>query len=885
MSKQVSLTPMMQQYLSIKEQHKDAVLFFRLGDFYEMFNDDALEVSKLLNLTLTQRVGSPMCGIPYHASRIYIARLLRAGKKIAICEQVSDVVPGALTERKITEIITPGTATGEDFLEQGQNNYLAAVSCTPKEITQDGVTDIFIGFAYLDVSTGEFFATSFPRSSFDEQFRKELGHIQPREILIQMSLAESVPTLKVLCSEYPHMLQNLYPDWHFSAATAEKRLCACFGTETLKSFAVTAASPELPPAGLLLQYLDQTTGAALTHITGIKVYRDRDFVIIDDATRKNLELLQNLHDSTDAFTLFETVNHTKTAMGARLLRQWLYQPLRTAGEIKTRLDKTAALYRKEKELAAVRTILADVLDIHRLTGRVAMQRAHGKDLLAIKQSLKACIELAKLSKTKKLFFLQLPEGDFRNMEQLYTILDRSIAEDCPIAISDGGLIKPGWSEKLDELRSTLDNANKLLESYLEQERTQSGIKSLKIKYNRLSGYFLEITRGSLKTAEIPEHFIKRRSLTTADRFTTEALSQLEAKLNDAGENIITCEKELFLAVQAEVFARIELLHLLAKEIGELDVLQSFAHTAVLHAWVQPEFSDSGIMDIREGRHPVVETHLPSGEFVPNSIVLSSAADPAIPAFALITGPNMAGKSTFLRQTALITLLAQVGAFVPAEKAVLTPVDCIFCRVGASDNLARGESTFLVEMTETAYILRNASARSLVIMDEIGRGTSTGDGLSIARAVSEYLLHTIGAKTLFATHYHELAKLVHPRLKTLCLDVLESEGKIVFLKKVIEGIAAHSYGIHVAELAGLPQPVIQRATELLSAAIPDTPVSSSAAAAQDYTVPEKKKAAPEQNLFSDEELIINEMLSVNTDATTPIEALQMISRWKNTLLNA
>lgn len=875
---------MMQQYLSIKAQHKDAVLFFRLGDFYEMFNDDALEVSKLLNLTLTQRVGSPMCGIPYHASRIYIARLLRAGKKIAICEQVSDVVPGELTERKITEIITPGTATGEDFLEQGQNNYLAAVSCTPKETTQDGKTDIFIGFAYLDVSTGEFFATSFPRSSFDEQFRKELGRVQPREILIQMSLAESVPTLKELCGEYPQMLQNLYPDWHFSAATAEKRLCACFGTETLKSFALTVAAPELPPAGLLLQYLDQTTGASLTHITGIKVYRDRDFVIIDDATRKNLELLQNLHDSTDAFTLFETVNHTKTAMGARLLRQWLYQPLRTAEEIKNRLDKTAVLYRKEKELAQVRTLLADVLDIHRLAGRVAMQRAHGKDILAIKQSLQACIALAKLSKTKRLFFLQLPQEQYGEMEQLYTILDQSIAEDCPIAVSDGGLIKPGWSEKLDELRSTQDNANKLLESYLEQERTQSGIKNLKIKYNRLSGYFLEVTRGSLKTAEIPEHFIRRRSLTTADRFTTEALSQLEAKLNDAGENIITCEKELFLAVQAEVYRRIDLLHFLAKEIGELDVLQSFAYTAVLHAWVQPEFSEDGVMDIREGRHPVVETHLPSGEFVPNSILLSSAADIQIPSFALITGPNMAGKSTFLRQTALITLLAQVGSFVPAEKAVLTPVDCIFCRVGASDNLARGESTFLVEMTETAYILRNASVHSLVIMDEIGRGTSTGDGLSIARAVSEYLLHTIGAKTLFATHYHELAKLVHPRLKTLCLDVLESEGKIVFLKKVIEGIAAHSYGIHVAELAGLPQTVIQRATELLSIALPDTSASGSAAA-QDFTVPEKKKNASEQNLFSDEEMVINEMLSINIDATTPIEAFQMISRWKKTLFNA
>ena len=876
MTKPASLTPMMQQYLSIKAQYQDAVLFFRLGDFYEMFNDDAIEVSKLLNLTLTQRTGNPMCGIPYHASRIYIARLLRAGKKIAICEQVSGVVPGELTERKIVEVITPGTATGEDFLEQGQNNYLAAVYCTPKEITCGAVTDVFIGFAYLDVSTGEFFATSFPRSDFAEQFKKELGRVQPREILIQISLADSVADLKPLCGEYPQMLQNFYPDWHFSAVSAEKRLCTCFGTETLKSFALTIASPELPPAGLLLQYLDQTTGAALPHITGIKVYHDFDFVMMDDATRKNLELLQNLHDNTASFTLFETVNHTKTAMGTRLLRQWLYHPLRTAEEIGTRLDKTALLFHNEKALANVRNTLAAVLDIHRLTGRVAMQRAHGKDFLAIKQSLQACIELAQLSKSNDLFFLQLPQKVSDDMARIYTLLDNSIAEDCPIVLTEGGLIKQGWSEKLDELRDTRDNANKLLENYLEKERKKSGIKNLKIKYNRLSGYFLEVTRGSLKTVEVPEHFIRRRSLTTADRFTTEALSKLETKLNDVGENIIACEKELFLAVHIEVYNRIELLHLLAKEIAELDVLQSFAYTAAIHAWVKPEFSPDGILDIREGRHPVVENHLPTGEFVPNSISLSSSADSDIPSFALITGPNMAGKSTFLRQTALITLLAQVGSFVPAEKVLLTPVDCIFCRVGASDNLARGESTFLVEMTETAYILRNASVNSLVIMDEIGRGTSTGDGFSIARAVSEYLLHTVGSKTLFATHYHELAQLVHPRLQRLCLDVLETEGKIVFLKKVIEGIAAHSYGVHVAELAGLPDTVIRRATELLSVQVSGTAVPA------DFTVPEKKTAAPEKNLFSDEELIINEILSTNTDETTPIQALQMINRWKRTL---
>lgn len=876
MAKMASVTPMMQQYLSIKAQYKDAVLFFRLGDFYEMFNEDAIEVSKLLNLTLTQRAGTPMCGVPYHASRVYIARLLRAGKKIAVCEQVSPVVQGELTERKIVEVITPGTATGDDFLEQGKNNYLAAVYATPKEITRRNITDVFIGFAYIDVSTGEFFATSFPRSDFTEQFKKELRRIKPREILIQISLAESAPAVKKLCGEYPDLLQNLYPDWYFSAPSAEKRLCACFGTENLKSFALTVHSPELPPAGLLLQYLEETVGSSLAHITGIKIYHDCDFVMMDDATQKNLELLQNLHDSTDSFTLFETVNYTKTAMGTRLLRQWLCRPLRTCEEINGRLDKTALLFRNEKVLAAIRNALSAVLDIHRLIGRVALQRAHGKDLLAIKQSLKACIELERLSKESAFFFLQLPQDKSSDIERLYTLLDKSIDEDCPIVLTAGGLIKQGWSEQLDQLRDIRDNASGLLESYVEKEREQSGIRNLKIKYNRLSGYFLEVSRGSLKTAELPAHFIRRRSLTNVERFTTEALGELEAKINDVDQNIIDCEKEIFLCVQREVYDCIELLHLLAKEIAELDVLQSFAYAAALNAWVKPEFSQDGLLDIRDGRHPVVEHHLPAGEFVPNSITLSSAIDSDIPSFALITGPNMAGKSTFLRQTALITVLAQIGSFVPAEKALLTPVDCVFCRVGASDNLARGESTFLVEMTETAYILRNASVNSLVIMDEIGRGTSTGDGFSIARAVSEYLLHTIGAKTLFATHYHELAQLVHPRLKRLCLDVLESEGKIVFLKKVIEGVAAHSYGVHVAELAGLPRTVIERSAQLLADYISDT------AGHGDFTVPKKQSLPLQKSLFDDETLIINEILSTNTDETTPLQALQLIEQWKTKL---
>lgn len=871
-------TPMMQQYLSIKAQHKDSVLFFRLGDFYEMFNDDAVEVSRLLNLTLTQRTGQPMCGIPYHASKIYIARLLRAGKKIAICEQTSSPVPGELTERKVVEIITPGTATEEDFLDQGQNNYLAALYCTPKPITADSITDYFIGFSYIDNSTGEFFALSFPASSFAENLKKELGRVQPREILIQQKLTKQFPLLATVCSEYPAMVQNFYPDWAFHPGTAEKRLCACFKTETLTSFGINLRSPELPPAGLLLEYLEQTAGAALSHITGIKLYRDSDFVIMDDATRKNLELTQNLRDAAGTYTLFEVLCHTKTAMGTRLLRQWIHYPLCRESEITRRLLKTQALYQNRKYLQAVRSALSEVFDIHRLAGRVAMHRASGKDMIALKKSLYACSGLHRFSQEHGLFFTFSGEAA-ACLEQLYELLEKSINEDCPLAVSGGGVIKTGWSEHLDSLRNIQQNAAGLLENYLAEERKKTGITNLKIKYNRLMGYFLEVTKGNLSS--VPKHFIPRRSLANAERFVTQELQDLEEQLTTAGDKIIACEKELFAEVLKQVQDNIHFLTNVAQDIAALDAVQSFAQCALQNSWVKPEFSQDGCMEITNGRHPVVEAHLPSGEFVANSIMLSSDDDAQIPAFALITGPNMAGKSTFLRQTALIVLLAQIGSFVPAEQLRLTPVDRIFCRVGATDNLARGESTFLVEMTETAYILRNATKKSLVIMDEVGRGTSTADGLSIASAITEYLLDSIGAKTLFATHYHELAQLEHPRLQNLCLDVLEAEGTVVFLKKVIHGSAAHSYGIHVAKLAGLPASVLQRAAALQYTALKQKQLLEETTASVPAAAP--APARPHiQNLFSDEELIINEILSLNLDTMTPLEALHIIHSWKKTL---
>ena len=801
-------TPMMVQYLRIKEEHRDAVLFFRLGDFYEMFNDDAVEVSRLLNLTLTQRTGSPMCGIPYHASRIYIARLLRAGKKIAICEQLSIPGPGkGLADRKVVEVITPGTAVEDDYLDRTCNNYLAAVSVTR------GKGGAMFGFAYIDVTTGEFAATSFGPGDAVERFRKEAGRIQPREILVQQSILTDWPEIARIIDEYPEMVTNRYPDWSFNPASALKRLCAAFGTGSLQAFSLDGNSPEVPSAALLLEYLERTAGTSTAHINGIRVYNESEFVSVDDSTRKNLELVQNLRDGGASYTLFEVLNQTRTSMGARLLRSWILHPLTDPGRIAARTDRVDRLYRSQKVLSRTRELLGSILDVERLGGRVAMQRAHGKDLVALKQSLDGFLKLDALLQESGQRQNSVSDEERETARKVCGLLENSIREDCPVILSEGGIIRDGWSARLDELRSLRDNSNGVLEDYLAEEREKTGIPNLKIRYNRLIGYFIEVSKGNLPS--VPPHFIRRRSLSNGDRFTTDRLVELETELNGVHANIIECEQQLFIEVRSKVFEHIRSLSVIARALAEIDVIQSFAQAATVNAWVKPVFNENGLMRIVDGRHPVVESHLPPNEFVPNSIALSSGEGEGLASFALITGPNMAGKSTFLRQTALISLMAQTGSFVPAESADLAPVDRIFCRVGASDNLARGESTFLVEMTETAHILRSATRDSLVIMDEVGRGTSTEDGLSIARAVTEYLLDRIGAKTLFATHYHELSRLEHPRLAGYCLDVLETEGTVVFLKKVRPGASANSYGIHVARLAGIPEPVLDRARAFLS----------------------------------------------------------------------
>lgn len=866
MAESVRLTPLMEQYINIKKQHPDEVVFFRLGDFYEMFFEDAVMVSRLLNLTLTHRADSPMCGVPYHASKVYIARLLRFGKKIAICEQVGEIAPaGGLTERKVIEIITPGTAVETEYLEQGVNNFLACLNVYHGKA----------GFAYIDVTTSEFKATSWNASLMQEYFAKELGRCNPKELLLPLSLKEN-SVIKNTLEQNPSISVSYYPDWHFNAESSFKKLTEQFKTANLNSFGLTDQSPEILPAGFLLEYLEKTTNTQVPHVKGISVYHDSEYVIIDESSRRNLEIIYNLRDGTTQFSLLDCMNYTLTAMGNRLIRSWLLSPLCDVKKIQKRQNHVQLLFKDNELLKELREYLAPVLDIERLAGRIAMEKAHAKDLQALRCSIDSWLKVRESLKDKDLVSLPLDDAKY-----ISDLILQSIHEDPATSLTEGRIIKRGWSQELDHYYDIQSNFNQILDEYLEEEKVKTGIQNLKIKHNSASGYVLEVTKGKL--GSVPEHFIMRRSLMNAERYTTQRLQELEQELNSASSKIIETEKALFLEVRNKLSEYVPYLMELSHEISYVDVICSFAHAAIINRWVKPEVNDSFKFEIEEGRHPVVEKHLPSGQFVPNSINISAEDDSV--SFGLITGPNMAGKSTYLRQSALITLMAQTGSYIPAKSAVIGVVDKIFCRVGASDNLARGESTFLVEMTETALILKSSTRRSLVIMDEVGRGTSTEDGLSIAWAVSEYLLNSVQSRTLFATHYHELTRIEHKKLKLLCMDVKETGGDIIFLRKIKEGAAENSYGIHVAQLAGIPESVIDRANVILEQIqnkAKDNPIVIESKKTEKIIKVEEAPKFTAPGLFSDEEIILDEILSCDVDNITPMNAMNLISRWKKAL---
>ena len=875
-------TPLFSQYQALKAKHPDDVLMIRLGDFYEMFDKDADEIAKLLNLTLTHRGDRHMCGVPHHALKIYVARLLRYGKKIAIAEQIGPIAKKGLTKREMVEVITPGTAIESEYLNGNRNNFLASFC----------ILSGYGALAYVDVTTGEFKATSFAEKDVAENFPKELSRCSPRELLLPEKLRDNVVVRKTLelCED---MAVSWYPDWNFDSAVNYQRLVKQFHTVNLRSFSLDEKSPEVPPAGFLVDYLQKTTNTVAPHVNEITVYHENQFVMIDDASRKNLEITANLRDGGVAFSLLECLGCSKTSMGARLLRSFLLFPLTDVARINRRQEHVNLFYANVSLQKKVREKLDGILDIERLAGRIAMERAHAKDLKALQNSLSLWLNAQGI--LADLNFIQTGSD---TAGEIISIIDKAIVDDPPTVFTEGGIIKQGWSDQLDHWREIHDNFSKVLESYLEEEKAKTGISNLKIGKTGNLGYYIEVSRGKL--SQVPDYFIQKRSMVNADRFTTEKLQELEDSLNDAGDKILTLDHDLFVEVRTKLKDYVPYLMQVAHDIAYVDVVSSFAEVAVRNSWVRPEISDGYEFTVQDGRHPVVERHIPSGEFVPNSLSLMSEGDKT--AFALITGPNMAGKSTFLRQNALISLLAQTGSFVPCASAKLGVVDRIFCRVGASDNLARGESTFLVEMTETANILRSATERSFVIMDEVGRGTSTEDGLSIAWAVSEYLLDNVRCKTLFATHYHELTRLEHPAMRKLCMAVSDNGSEVVFLRKVTEGSSENSYGIHVARLAGVPEVVIRRAEDILSRiqtqaaeqpldidSCTDYSGQSSAsksdvepAASVAIALEKKDSASITGSLFSSEELVLDEILSSDINNLTPLKSLEMLSRWKEEL---
>jgi DNA mismatch repair protein MutS len=856
---------MLVQYRRIKREHQGDVLFFRLGDFYEMFSDDALEVSSLLNLTLTSRNGFPMCGIPYHAARSYIARLLKLGKKVAICEQITGPGKSKLMEREVVEVITPGTTVDEDYLDKGSANYLGALSAAPS------AKEPLLSFAYIDLSTGDFYATSFSAAEAAEKLRQELERLQLRELVLQESLIEERQDLARAIFDHPSIVINRWADWLFDPARSMERLTKQFGTVNLKGFGLDETRAEILAAGSLLDYLNDTARSLLPHVRSITLYSGDEYVDIDESSQRNLELIRNLRDMEGRFSLLEIMDETKTAMGRRLLKWRILHPLRQVDAVDRRLDMVESLYRDQGRLTAIRELLGRTPDMERLCSRLAMDRAHGKDMYSIKNGLYSCGALKELCRELNLRFeSSAPDTRaFDRLMKLQNLLEQGLCEEPSTLLTEGNLIRAGYSKELDKLRGLKDNGRKLLEDYLEEERAGTGIPSLKIRYNRLIGYFFEVTKAHL--SKVPPRFIRRQGIVTGERFTTDRLAGLESDINGASDKIVELEREIFIAIRNEAKKLIPELFAAARYTAELDVAQSLARAATIRGWTRPKLDMGRQIRITEGRHPVVEAHLNRGEFIPNDCVLDGGDGPA---FALITGPNMAGKSTYLRQTALIVIMAQTGSFVPALEASIGMVDRIYCRVGASDNLARGESTFLVEMNETAYILRTATERSLVIMDEVGRGTGTRDGLSIAWAVCGELLDYVKCRTLFATHYYELSRISHPRLVNRSMEVLDREGEIVFLRKLKEGPSAESYGLHVARLAGLPERVLLRAARNMDSHWEGsrTPAGEDAPEA----AAGKDEAAPEDDRIL---RLVRDLKQLDAERMSPLEALNRIYAWK------
>ena len=875
------LTPMMQQYLKTKEEYKDCILFYRLGDFYEMFFEDALTVTKELEITLTSKScgleeRAPMCGVPYHSVDGYLNKLVARGYKVAICEQVEDPkMAKGIVKREVTRIVTPGTnlnITGDESC----NNYLMSIA----------YFDGRIGLSIADVTTGDYFLTEVDSN---KKLLDEIMKYAPKEIICNQAFYVSGVDIDDLKSRLGISISSLEP-YFYDEDNCRKCLMNHFKTNTLSGLGMEDFPSGLIGAGALMQYLYETQKTSLSHFTHITPYVSSAYMLLDSSTRRNLELCETLREKQKRGSLLWVLDKTKTAMGGRQLRTWIEQPLIHKEQIEKRLDAVSELCKDGVSRDEIREYLNPVYDLERLLGKVSYGSANPRDLIAFRNSLQMLPAIKTVvSGFEKEYLKELAE-QIDELRDLCSLIEASIPEEPPIATKEGGVIKDGFHPQVDSLRQAKTEGKNWLAALEEEDRERTGIKNLKIKYNRVFGYYFEV--NSFKNM-VPEDYIRKQTLTNAERYTTAKLKEMEDTILNAEDKLYALEYEIFCSIRDKIGEEIERVQKTAKALAVLDTLCSFSLVAEQNRYVRPKLNEKGIINIKEGRHPVVEKMIVNDMFINNDTYLDNNKH----CVSIITGPNMAGKSTYMRQTALIVLMAQVGCFVPATSANIGIVDRIFTRVGASDDLASGQSTFMVEMNEVANILRNATSNSLLILDEIGRGTSTFDGLSIAWAVIEHISNTriLGAKTLFATHYHELTELEGKinNVNNYCIAVKEQGDDIVFLRKIVKGGADKSYGIQVAKLAGVPDIVINRAKEIVEQLTDNDIIEKVQNISINTTSTQKNKTKTydevdlsQMSLFDTvkDEDIIKELMDINISNLTPLDALNTLYQLQNKLKN-
>ena len=878
-----TMTPMMKVYCETKEKYKDCILFYRLGDFYEMFFEDALIASKELEITLTGKdcgleERAPMCGVPFHAVDGYLNKLVSKGYKVAICEQLEDPKQAkGLVKRDVIRVVTPGTNLDAQALDESRNNYLMCIICMEDRY----------GLSVADISTGEYLVTELDG---EKKLLDEINKFSPSEIICNHSFYVSGVDIEDM-KERLHISVFSLDSWYFDDALCAQNLMEHFHVSSLSGLGLDAYSCGIIAAGALLQYLIETQKTSIANLTALTPYSISKYMVLDSSTRRNLELCETLREKNKRGSLLWVLDKTKTAMGARMLRRYLEQPLIEKEEIMQRLDAVEELKDNAITREELREYLNPVYDLERLISRISYQTANPRDLVAFKTSLSMLPHIKYIMKSLQSPLLVQLQEEMDELADLFALVDTAIVDEPPISIRDGGFIKEGYNEEVDRLRHAKTEGKSWLAKLEAEEREKTGIKTMKVKYNKVFGYYLEVT-NSYKDM-VPDYYTRKQTLTNAERYITPELKELEETILGSEDKLTALEYDLYVEVRGKIADEILRIQKTAHAIAGVDVFASLALVAERGNYVKPSINEKGVLDIKNGRHPVVEKMIPNDMFIANDTYLDNGKS----RISIITGPNMAGKSTYMRQTALIVLMAQIGSFVPADAAKIGLVDRIFTRVGASDDLASGQSTFMVEMTEVANILRNATRNSLLILDEIGRGTSTFDGLSIAWAVVEYISNPklLGAKTLFATHYHELTELEGklPGVNNYCIAVKENGDDIVFLRKIIQGGADKSYGIQVAKLAGVPDMVIERAKELAEELTnADITVHVQGGDAEGQKARKAKTQKYDQvdmdqmSLFdtvSDSD-VLKELQELEVSTMTPLDALNTLYRLQNKLKN-